>query len=280
MYHGPSRMRHGPRHHPVNRHPRPQRRGFTLLELSISLVLIAVLLSILLPLLSSARVVSHREQCASNQKRIGQGWQLYLGDHDDQFPFVPIQAGWKYAGVRFSPSGSLVPDYQRPLNAYLPLKINDSNPDHCVCACPADHGITDNASGAGTGKRTAFRSFGISYRANASLLDSRLAGLELEKDRGLWRSEITASRSRLVLLGDPVWYESAESTGRNAEWHGQANAGNMLFMDLSVRFMPVRPRTMPGPILFDPIVNFSPSRAEPTTRNAERQPETVLDMRE
>src|SRR5262245_19915483 len=47
------------------------RRAFALWELGLSVLLIAILLSVLLPLLSAARVGSYREQCAANQRRIG-----------------------------------------------------------------------------------------------------------------------------------------------------------------------------------------------------------------
>src|SRR5262245_55300652 len=96
-------------------------RAFTLLELAISLVLVAMLLVVLVPTLSTARQTAHKEQCADNQRRMGEAWQTYLSDHDQQFPFVPMQPGWLFAGMRFSTvDRSAFPDYQRPLNAYLP----------------------------------------------------------------------------------------------------------------------------------------------------------------
>jgi prepilin-type processing-associated H-X9-DG protein len=64
-------------------------------------------------------------------------------------------------------------------------------------------------------------------------------------------------------MGDPVWYERAEETGRSADWHGVAGAGNLLFMDGSVRFQPVRPRTVAGPIVFDPQFEFSAGMVGP-----------------
>jgi len=48
--------------------------GLTLLETAVSVVLIAVLLSILLPALSSARSHSFRERCSLNLQRIGQAY--------------------------------------------------------------------------------------------------------------------------------------------------------------------------------------------------------------
>ena len=228
-------------------------RGLTLLETAIALALIAVLLSILLPALSTARQASHRDQCATHLKSIGEAWQSYLGDHDKQFPFVPLQPGWFYGGVRFSRvDGSAFPDFERPLNPYLGLQRTRNFDDLDVC-CPSDRGISAVALGAGTGERSAFESYGTSYRANAPLLDAPMSGVADEL-RGMRRSEITTSPSRLVLCGDAVWYEVAESTGRHADWHGVPNAGNILFLDGSVRFMTVKPKSIVGPMLFDPIM--------------------------
>ena len=283
---------------------RCSKRAFTLLELAISLALVAMLLAVLVPTLSNARQTAHREQCANNQRRFGEAWQTWLADHDQQFPHVPVQPGWFYAGMRFSSAdGSAFPDYQRPLNAYLPLaRTRDFS--HVVCACPADQGITDPDTSAGTGGRTAFRSFGNSYRANAVLMDpSRLisastaslddhdSAVEAQSDRmfersteatpqiapvadelrGLAKVAITASPSRLVVMGDPVWYEVAEDTGRSADWHGQRHAGNLLFLDGSVRFLSIRPRRIVGPILFDPM----PAGAAPAVPVSDPEPVEV-----
>lgn len=248
------------------------RRAFTLVEVSLSVVLIAVLLSLLLPLLSAARVGSYREQCAANQRILGQAWQSYLNEHGRQFPWVQVQPAWFYGGVRFSAVDTAVPDYQRPLTAYLPLRTHGHSREHLVCSCPADRGITSSVEGAGTGKRTAFRSYGTSYRANAPLMDARLAGINTPENRGMNRDEITTAPSRLVMMGDPVWYEAAEDTGRNADWHGEPNAGNLLFLDGSVRFMTVRSRKSVGPIVFDPIM---PTPEAPTTSSAAEQSPAV-----
>jgi prepilin-type processing-associated H-X9-DG protein len=234
-------------------------RGLTLVETVLSLCLIAALLSILLPALNSARVASYRDQCSSNQREIGKAWHLYLEDHNREYPYLPLQPGWLYGGVRFSAvDGSAFPDSDRPLTSYLPLHRTNNPEELCVC-CPADRGITDPTASVGTGRRTALRSFGTSYRANAMLFDADLAGIEsLQTTRGLRRSEIIATPSRLILLGDPIWYEAAESTRRGADWHGPPNAGNILFLDGSVRFITVKPRSDRNqPIVFDPIVQGS-----------------------
>lgn len=234
------------------RHPCRSQRAFTLLEVIIALALIAVLFSILLPALSSARVASHRDHCADNLRIIGEAWQSYLAEHEKTFPYVAPQPAWQYGGMRFSGMDrTALPDFNRPLTSYLHLFRTRDYGEVCTC-CPADRGITTaDAVAAGTGERTAFESYGTSYRANALLMDARSAGLT-DESRGMKRSEIRAFPAALVLSGDAVWYEAAESTGRHADWHGVPNAGNILFLDGSVRFMTVSPKGVRGPIMFDP----------------------------
>lgn len=260
---------------------RSQFRGVTLLEAVVSLSVIALLLSILVPALSSARVASHLEKCQNNQRQIGQAWSVYLEDFDGEFPHVPVQPGWFYGGCRFSPVDEMAfPDFDRPLTSYLALP-RTTNFDDVVCCCPADEGITDVDVGTfGTGRRTAFRSFGTSYRLNAALVSwdgapgSAAPGDESISHgatRGLRRMEITTPASRLVLMGDPIWYELAQSTGRKADWHGHVNiatasesgtqhrkvpAGNVLFLDGSVKFVTIKPREEKNqPVMIDPIMD-------------------------
>ena len=255
------------------------RGGFTILELAISLALIVLLLAILLPALSSARVASYRDRCAQNQRQIGTAFFSHLEDNEDQFPYIPVQPDWRYAGVRFSPTGDEpYLDHQRPLTHYLPVGPADSSRIDLL-QCPADRGTTGETGEVGTAGRTVFRSFGTSYRANACLFDahlanlprftetsdSDLAGTAMSADatasgsfpaqmRGLFRPEITTPPSRMVILGDPFWYEVLESTQRQADWHAQPQSGNLLFLDGSVRFMTILPRPRIGPAVFDPVL--------------------------
>jgi len=223
---------------------RAGRAGFTLLELMISLAVVSVLIVVLLPVLSSARSANRRALCSGNLRLLGESWDHYLESNGDRFPRLYVQPGWSYGGVRFSVvDGSPFLDTDRPLNRYLPSRGLAAA---ALFECPADHGITDEYSGVGTGRRTAYQAFGTSYRANAALLSP-------DGDAGLTRDAVTTAPSRLVLMGDPLWYEVYEETGRTAAWHGAANAGNMLFLDGSVRFVPITPKDEVGPVVFDPL---------------------------
>ncbi len=58
-------------------------RAFTLIELLVVIAIIALLISILLPSLSQARIEAGRVKCLSNMRQIGAGLTMYIQDHEN-----------------------------------------------------------------------------------------------------------------------------------------------------------------------------------------------------
>lgn len=66
----------------MNATPSHPRRGFTLVELLVVIAVIAILASVLLPALASARRSAVTARCTSNLRQFGLASQMYWDDHD------------------------------------------------------------------------------------------------------------------------------------------------------------------------------------------------------
>ncbi|MEM9348527.1 MAG: prepilin-type N-terminal cleavage/methylation domain-containing protein [Planctomycetota bacterium] len=79
------------------------RAGFSLIELLVAISIIALLISILLPSLSSVRESMKLSQCASNIRQLGIGHAAYANDND--FMVAPSSYG-AYSPYNFSGTGT------------------------------------------------------------------------------------------------------------------------------------------------------------------------------
>src|SRR5208283_571308 len=69
-------------------------RAFTLVELLVVIALIALLASLLLPVLSQAKAHSLAIACGNNSKQLGVAWRLYADDNGGKLVNNDVFNGW------------------------------------------------------------------------------------------------------------------------------------------------------------------------------------------
>jgi prepilin-type N-terminal cleavage/methylation domain-containing protein/prepilin-type processing-associated H-X9-DG protein len=74
---------------------RATRAGFTLVELLVVIGIIAILVAILLPTLTSARKSAEAVQCMSNLRQIGMAVRTCVEQNKSRFPFHPNGGVWR-----------------------------------------------------------------------------------------------------------------------------------------------------------------------------------------
>ena len=113
------------------------RPGFTLVELLTVIAIIAILMSILIPVLAKAKILGMRAKCASNLRQIYIAMDLYTNGNDSIYPCAedPVSASpyyWLWMGRGFR--GFIEP--------YLGGYIDSDNPS--VLLCPQDRTSIEN----------------------------------------------------------------------------------------------------------------------------------------
>jgi type II secretory pathway pseudopilin PulG len=66
-----------------------RRNGLSLIELAVVLATVAVVIAFVLPIIFRPRATNGRRiSCVNNLKQVGLSYRLWLGDHNDEFPFI------------------------------------------------------------------------------------------------------------------------------------------------------------------------------------------------
>lgn len=180
------------------------RRAFTVTELLVVIGIIAVLMAILIPVVSRARIAGNRVACRANLSDIGRQFQMYLNDSRNRLPWV-------------NPIPSMTPPIPgKPVTEVFAPYVKGATGGW---RCPSD-AITKTFSGTPPGFQTYFEREGISYFYNPQLA-LLYAGKQLN-DHPLYRNK---KQNQLM-----IFYEFEP-------FHGAAGTNgsmNYLFADMHV----------------------------------------------
>ncbi len=170
------------------------RRGFTLVELMVAIIIVAALAAIAVPIVRKGIAKSHEATCLSNLRQIGLGLEAYLQDNSQRMPVWDTSRPSKESDT---------PVIETGLEPYL-------GEDASVFECPAD--------------REQFRLTGSSYSWNSLLNDQPVAKLEL----AFGSFVITDNPSRIPLVLDKEsWHPGGDAGEKNYLYADLSAEGRM-----------------------------------------------------
>lgn len=102
----------------------------------IVIAIIAVLITMLLPALRSAKQLSQQISCSNNERQIYLAWQQYCSDFDEQFPQSSTIQLWGATPPDYQVWGDLMTPYMAGVNWVSTAGINMAEPSS-IMACPA-----------------------------------------------------------------------------------------------------------------------------------------------
>jgi prepilin-type N-terminal cleavage/methylation domain-containing protein len=249
------------------------RTGFTLIELLVVIAIIAILASLLLPSLATAKGRANETVCINNMHQIGLGMQMYIDDHKQTY----VSAIWTgklpdgtskvfdirrtLGGKTFDPASKHLSEAyasaaDRPLNAYV------KSPK--AFRCPNDQGVTVQDCDCVDPLKSNWEDIGCSYYYNAGGLTKLTTPGTLEPEAdpiygvaGKPESWVP-DPSRYIIVHEPParpW----GCPGRPVAWYQwHRNKGHSVFGDPTVA-----PPLFLSPILFadghSKMINFSKS---------------------
>jgi prepilin-type N-terminal cleavage/methylation domain-containing protein len=213
------------------------RRAFTVVELLVSIAVIALLISLLLPALGAAREQARRVQCAGNLRSLAAAFEAYCHDNRGKFPGVASIPQLEWDWIYWAPTqGEPFNDFARgPLIRYL------SSADPRLFRCPSD----DWSAHVGAAGREPYR---YSYAVNAFV-----ANVPLNCCSATGRTCVRVrNASDKVLLTEPdertihcgMWLPGAGASASLSARHDSRNIApgqfrtNVAFLDTHVDFVP------------------------------------------
>ncbi len=214
-----------------------RKNAFTLIELLVVISIVAVLIAIMLPALSSAKHGARVMACAANLRQIGLAWQTYLMDNGFVFPVPPSNLNnWHlfYGGKHPSIHPANFPQ-ARFLNPYVGHREKNAKGSE-VFRCTEDRDIRFPDGSTHTDGYPTYEYYGNSYPANFYLLNMHLKSSDPRREYAVLVDAIEHNLAKMVLAGDFQWYYSVTDASWDAHFHNRHDQMNLLFLDGHVAY--------------------------------------------
>lgn len=125
-------------------------RAFTLMELLVTMAIIALLIALLLTVLNRAKASAQAATCRNNLKQWGQATHLFAADHDDLLPpeGKPTPLETDLANPSYQAWYVQLPDQLNlPTYASMPWRTNwHISPENSIWICPSNRRRCDSSS--------------------------------------------------------------------------------------------------------------------------------------
>jgi prepilin-type N-terminal cleavage/methylation domain-containing protein/prepilin-type processing-associated H-X9-DG protein len=203
-------------------------RGFTLVELMVSIAIITLLAALALPVCSRARELAHRATCLSNLRQIGIAFSMYLADWDGAFPNTRDPYLWMGRRWRWPLASYLGENLQGdPAHPRDPL-VSSRTPRLLIC--PSDATAPQKWDSTSYGYSAAF------YHTPAQIAAMTTEDLwKLDRFPCITQREsAVAHPAQKVLLAEWLTNHASVKVG----WWDWRGARNYLFVDGHARYLP------------------------------------------
>ena len=212
-----------------------RRRGFTLLELLTVIATIAILASLLLPVLGKAKTKAQRTSCLSNLRQLSVAWMLYA---DDNHGFLPESYPLNNPDV-WVQGDMTKPDEAGNADLVRAGKLFVYNNSLGIYHCPADQGVTIDAKVVPTVRSYSMNCFMGGRDPSSGVIPSTARDFvpfyakdsEIAEPSQLWvmLDEDERSINDGFFLSDPtgqVWMDLPAMSSRRHDWSFALNFGD------------------------------------------------------